>query len=245
MIFVCNEVVAQTTAGSLKAAVDSNYLGWAEVVKLLLAPTGIFGLWAKYTLDRKDRVKTDREATSKIIEKIELNDAAQNKKIELIEEKMTSLLESEKASLAIKKLKITLEQTTSGILDGVEENNIKETVSYGVSNAIDILNGVIIQDFNIEPEVLILHLKVGINKVVNFNPSSNILEGDGLSIFKQDLQSKLRILSETFVIEARPVFKLRNGERRKAFMELANNYIRKTIIESIELYKYHKHLINK
>lgn len=216
---------------------NKTIINWFEFISLLAAPTGIFGLWAKYTLDRKDRVKTDREATSKIIEKIELNDMEQNKKIGIIEEKMNILLEAEEINLSVKALKLTLEQTTSGILDGVEENNIKETVSYGVSNATAIFSGVVLQDFKLDVDNLELQLKVAVNKITHFNSNDVKLSGQNLVVFKKKLHDKLTMLVGEFIMEIYSTFKKSNGSRREEFMRKANEFIKKCIIQSIIMYR--------
>lgn len=217
----------------------SNGINWFEIISLISAPGGIFGLWIKYSMDRNERVKMDKESTNKIIEKIELNDIAQNKKIEVIEEKMSILLEAEKINLGVKTLKLNLEQTTALILDNINEENIKETVTYGVASAINVFSGIVLQDFKLDIDSLNLQMKVAINKIVGFNSTTTILLGEELDYFKKELHYKLTILSESFIMDIGSTFKMLNGERRAKFIDQCNIFIKQCIIQSIALYKEH------
>ena len=238
LLFTCS-VKASNTQDSLGISTKGGGINWVELISVLLAPTGIFGLWAKYTMDRKERVKMDKESTNKIIEKIELNDIAQNKKIEVIEEKMGILLEAEKINLGVKTLKLNLEQTTALILDNTDEENIKETVTYGVAGAINVFSGIILQDFKLDIDSLNLQMKVAINKIISFDSTTTSLVGEELLRFKKELHYKLTILSESFIMDIGSTFKMLNGERRAKFIEQCNIFIKQCIIQSIALYKDH------
>lgn len=238
LLFTCG-VKASNAQDSLKVASKEGGIDWIELVSVLLTPTGIFGMWAKYTFDRKERVKADKESTNKIIEKIELNDIAQNKKIEVIEEKMGILLEAEKINLGVKTLKLNLEQTTALILDNIDEENIKETVTYGVASAINVFSGIVLQDFKLDIDSLNLQMKVAINKIVGFDSTTTTLIGEELPTFKKELHYKLTILSESFIMDIGSTFKMINGERRAKFIDQCNTFIKQCIIQSIALYKDH------
>ena len=238
-LFTCAANASNLQDSSSRIINNQGGIDIMELISLLLAPTGIFGLWAKYTMDRKERVKADKESTNKIIEKIELNDIAQNKKIEIIEEKMGILLEAEKINLGVKQLKLNLEQTTALILDNIEEESIKESVTYGVASAINVFSGIVLQDFKLDIDSLNLQMKVAINKIVGFDSTTTFLVGEELYLFKKDLHYKLTILSESFIMDIGSTFKMINGERRAKFIDQCNTFVKQCIIQSIALYKDH------
>jgi hypothetical protein len=206
-------------------------------------------LFLNKKFDKQDKVADD------INEKLETIDVKQNERIEALENKnidadkilkelhfikmdISYLKDLHKYTYLLKELETKIGKTADNILILKEFKNkeIKEALKFGQKKSLEIFDLILNKDFDINEKKLQEEILLAL-KTIKISIDCKKLCLKEPEKFMLELENKLRIITDVFIMDFAEVSKMINGERRKMFESICLQMIKNIYNQSIDLYK--------
>ena len=211
----------------------------------------ILGLWLTYKTNtaKREKKETDRDlkqdealqvmftSIADMKEEVSTSMAEMRGDINTLSVKVEIQSETNETNIAVKKLKYRLDQTSSILLSGMDDIAVKELVVLGIDKINNVLSGVLIQEFILEPSTVALQLNVAIKQVLSFYPNGSKLCKDSNIELREKILRSISHTIQKFIIELHIISAFNNGVRRGKFIKRSIELMEDIILVALDLYK--------